>query len=68
MDENEIILCDECGSKYFKVSSKMKKLCLECAHILYGYPKCNHMFKKGRCIYCYWDGKQSGYIEGIEKC
>ena len=40
-------------------------LCPECAHILYGYPNCGHVFKNGRCIYCYWDGSRSKYIEWL---
>ena len=68
MNEEEIITCDECGSEFLKSISKMKRLCPECAHILYGYPGCNHIFKNGRCIYCYWNGKQSEYIKGYCSC
>lgn len=63
MDENKISICDECRSKFIKSSSKMEGLCPECANVLYGYPNCNHTFKNGRCIYCYWDGSQSEYIK-----
>lgn len=67
MEESKIELCDECGSGFLKEMSKMKKLCPECAHILYGYPNCNHVFKNGRCIYCYWNGGQSKYIESLKR-
>lgn len=40
--------------------------CPECAHILYGYPKCEHIFKSGKCIYCLWDGSQSGYMKSLD--
>ena len=63
MNENEIIICDECGSEFLKTTSKMNRLCPECAHILYGYLNCNHIFKNGKCIYCFWDGKKSEYIK-----
>lgn len=65
MNENEIIICDECESEFYKSASKMKGLCPECAHVLYGYPKCNHVFKNGKCVYCYWEGKQSDYIKSL---
>ena len=63
MDEQKQVQCDECGSTFRKSASKMKYLCPECAHILYGYPPCQHVFEKGRCIYCDWDGKRSEYIK-----
>ena len=31
----------------------MMGLCPECAHILYGYPNCDHHFQDGRCVNCY---------------
>ena len=61
----EYSICDECGSEFLKLSSKMMALCPECAHILYGYPNCAHDFKNGRCIYCHWDGSQSEYIKWL---
>lgn len=67
MDENEIIICDECESEFLKVASNMTHLCPECSHALYGYPNCNHVFKNGRCIYCYWNGKQSKYIRRLKQ-
>ncbi len=60
--EKEIVICDECGSEYFKDTSTMASICPECAHVLYGYPNCNHTFKNGRCINCFWNGTRSEYI------
>lgn len=62
MEEENITICVECGSTYLKQSSKMKSLCPECAHKLYGYPNCKHKLINGRCIYCYWNGKKSEYL------
>lgn len=63
MNKDECSICDECGSKFFKSISKMVNLCPECAHILYGYPNCNHVFVNSRCVYCFWDGSYSEYIK-----
>ena len=63
MAEKELALCDECGSLFFKGSSQMMELCPECAHVLYGYPNCDHHFQNGRCVNCYWDGSKSVYIK-----
>ena len=49
MTEKELAVCDECGSLFFKGSSQMMGLCPECAHVLYGYPNCDHHFQDGRC-------------------
>ena len=54
--------CDECSSDYFAATSQMAKLCPECAHWLYGYPKCTHDFVQGRCVACGWDGSVSAYL------
>lgn len=35
MENSDIEVCDECGSEYLTSTSKMKKLCPECASILY---------------------------------
>ena len=67
MEKRELIICDECGSAYFKGTSKMMKLCPECSHYLYGYPNCDHVFVKGRCLYCYWDGSESDYIKWLKE-
>lgn len=61
----EIRTCSECESEYYADSSKMMELCPDCSHYLYGYKNCNHDFKEGRCIKCYWNGKSSKYIEDI---
>ena len=63
MTEKELAVCDECGSLFFKDSSQMMGLCPECAHVLYGYPNCDHHFQDGRCVNCYWDGSKSLYIK-----
>lgn len=63
MKENEFAACNECGSKFLKASSRMAALCPECAHILYGHPNCDHIFKNGICKHCYWNGSRSDYIK-----
>ena len=67
MAEKELAVCGECGSLFFKDSSPMEALCPECAHALYGYPNCYHVFQNGRCIYCYWDGSESEYVKHLKK-
>ena len=67
MAEKELVICDECGSLFFKGSSQMMGLCPECAHILYGYPNCPHHFQNGQCVNCYWDGSKSEYIKHLGK-
>lgn len=57
--------CDECGSTYLASSSQMASLCPECAHILYGYPNCAHIFRAGKCVKCLWDGSRSEYIRSM---
>lgn len=44
----------------------MSNLCPECAYILYGYKNCEHEFKNGRCIKCFWNGKASDYIHKLK--
>ncbi|MEE5991687.1 MAG: hypothetical protein V3G42_00425 [Oscillospiraceae bacterium] len=65
-DGKEISICDECGSEFYKETSDMMGLCPECAHILYGYPNCGHVFQNGRCVKCYWNGKESEYIHMLK--
>ena len=65
MDNEAIGICDECRSIFLKSKSKMKSLCPECAHILYGYDNCKHFFVDGKCIKCLWDGSRSDYIESV---
>ncbi len=67
MKDEHFVICDECGSEFVRATSAMTNLCPECAHILYGYPNCNHVFKNGRCIYCYWNGQKSDYIKGLQE-
>lgn len=58
-------ICDECESEFIKAASKMTSLCPECAHILYGYPNCEHVFRNGRCVRCHWNGIRSEYIKTL---
>ena len=67
MDKMETAVCDDCGSEFLKGSSKMMALCPECAHYLYGYPNCRHVFENGRCVRCYWDGSESAYIKSLKQ-
>lgn len=55
--------CDECGSTFIRGRSQMSGLCAECAHQLYGYPACAHMFANGRCTQCGWDGSVSEFLK-----
>jgi hypothetical protein len=57
-------LCDGCGSAFIIGSSQMAALCAECAHHLYGSPKCEHAFDERRCLRCGWDGSRSKYVVG----
>jgi len=54
--------CVECESLYFKDASRMSDLCPECAHRLYGYPRCDHDLERDRCLHCFWDGSVSDYL------
>ena len=60
--EHQDLICDECGGGYLAKSSQMAKLCPECAHRLYGYPACVHVFENGRCTKCHWSGQSSAYL------
>jgi predicted RNA-binding Zn-ribbon protein involved in translation (DUF1610 family) len=62
-----IVFCDECGNKYYQSYSKVESLCPECTYFLYGYEKCIHDFKNGRCLNCFWDGSVSDYIINLKK-
>jgi predicted RNA-binding Zn-ribbon protein involved in translation (DUF1610 family) len=62
----EIKVCDECKSEYYARTSKMKNLCPECSHVLYGYKNCDHQFINGRCVKCFWNGSASEYIEKLK--
>lgn len=67
MDGWDLVFCDECGSSFREGSSQMRRLCPECAHYLYGYPNCDHLFENGRCVRCGWDGSESGYIRQLKR-
>jgi len=54
--------CDECGSPFLASRTAMAGLCAECAHQLYGYPPCAHIFEFGACANCGWDGSTSTFI------
>ena len=54
-------ICSECQSEFYTSVSKMKGLCPECAHYLYGYKNCKHQFKNGRCVKCFWNGNHSNF-------
>lgn len=58
--------CDECESEHFADASPMEGLCAACAHALYGYPACAHLFDEGRCQRCGWDGSRSDYLRALE--
>lgn len=47
--EQSHLLCDECGSEFFKNVSPMQNRCPNCSHLLYGLSNCEHQFKEGRC-------------------
>jgi len=55
--------CDECGSDFKKIESQMTSLCPECAHHLYDYENCNHIFVNNVCKKCNWDGSTSDFIK-----
>ncbi len=63
MNNSEKAICDECKSDFYQTNSQMKSLCPECSNALYGYKNCEHDFKNGRCLHCYWDGSISKYIK-----
>ena len=58
-----IKICSECGSGFRAAASKMSGLCPECAHVLYGYENCAHVFENGRCVKCLWDGSRTPFTE-----
>ncbi len=67
MNDHSIGICDECGSEYVLEKSKMKSLCPNCAHMIYGYENCKHIFKQGRCVKCLWNGNKSEYVRWLQK-
>jgi predicted RNA-binding Zn-ribbon protein involved in translation (DUF1610 family) len=62
----EMRQCEECCSKYFASASLMSRLCPECAHWLYRYPRCAHEFVRGCCSMCGWDGSVSEYLRALQ--
>ena len=44
----------------------MTALCAECAHWIYGYPRCDHDIVEGSCSRCGWDGSTSDYVEQLK--
>lgn len=63
----EIKGCNECESEYYADTSKMKHLCPNCSHFLYGYANCDHRMEHGRCTKCYWNGNTTEYIKGLKQ-
>ncbi len=45
----------------------MESLCPECAHLLYGYERCEHDFVEGRCTRCHWDGSVSDFGKSLRR-
>jgi hypothetical protein len=45
----------------------MAGLCPECASLLYGYSRCEHSMRDGRCLTCNWDGSVSDYCKALRK-
>ena len=66
VEHSETRRCDECGSDYFAATSRMSRLCPQCAHWLYEHPRCMHTFSGGRCSLCGWDGSVSAYLRRLQ--
>lgn len=62
----DIGICDECGSNFAHSTSVMTSLCSQCAHALYKSPVCQHRFVEERCTLCLWDGSVSDYVRSIQ--
>ena len=67
MNDRSIGICDECGSEYILEKSKMKSLCPNCAHMIYGYENCKHIFENGKCVLCLWNGSESDFIKSLKQ-
>ncbi len=67
MDNSETAMCDECKSDFNRNISKMSSLCPECANALYGSKNCEHQFKNGKCLKCFWDGSISKYVKDLKQ-
>jgi hypothetical protein len=48
-EHREVRRCDECGNDHFASTSRMSRLCPECAHWLYGYQRCVHDLTDNLC-------------------
>ena len=59
-------ICDECGSPFYVSASHMASLCPECAHYLYGMPRCEHELVAGHCTTCGWTGAESPFVMSIK--
>jgi ssDNA-binding Zn-finger/Zn-ribbon topoisomerase 1 len=62
-------ICDECSSCFEQSTSRMTNLCAECAHLLYGCPKCEHAWALApdgsrACSKCGWNGTLSAFLRG----
>jgi len=66
IQDRETKVCNECKSEYYTDSSKVRDICPECSHVLYGYENCAHQFVNGRCLKCFWNGNASEYIKKLE--
>ena len=67
MSEIQTGICDECGSEFILAAAKTKSLCPNCAHVLYGYESCNHVFENGKCVLCAWNDNESEYIKSLKE-
>ena len=68
MAENELAVCDECGSLFFKGSSQMMGTVPGMRSCPLWLPKLSPtIFRMGRCVNCYWDGSKSEYIKKHDK-
>lgn len=61
--KSKIRTCTERHSYYLTTVSKMRNLCTECSHQIYGYDNCEHEFKDGKYIKCLWNGGSSNYLK-----
>jgi RNase P subunit RPR2 len=60
--------CDECGSPFTQGTAAIDRLCAECAHLLYGYPACQHdLDSTGSCSRCGWDQSRSQYTASLAR-
>ncbi|MGL1900606.1 MAG: hypothetical protein OCC49_00630 [Fibrobacterales bacterium] len=62
----EMDKCKECGSSFYHMSDSAEHICAECAHVLYGYKNCSHIFREGHCVLCFWDKSESEYVRHLK--